>query len=612
MHPIQSFVRLCLLLAVACWSLAGTPVLAGPAAGFDTGQRVLALGPFAETLEDTTKSLDLAALSGGSHPWQPLGSGSLNPGFSASAWWLRVQVRNGGTRVLNALLDTGTPLVDYLDLHVVRADGSVQTIATGDRRPFATRPMDTRTFVLPLALAPGESAWIYLRQSTWDGLHEVIRLQLWNAQDYPEQLQFETLLFGLYFGTLGAILLYNLFLYLSTRERGFMLYLLYVTLFFVWSFAFRGYGLQYWWPQSPTLNNQALPVVSSLCYISFGLFALEYLKVKRDAPRWMYRANCTGILLNGFAMIPALFGAYSLAFACAVPTGAFMLAMALLTGSLLWRRGSRPARYFMLAFTLLALGVMLYYVQMLGWVSAGPLTEYGLQAGSSLEVLLLALGLADQMNTLKADKLRAEQQARAAQLALNTQLSIEVKQRTEELELANRRLGELAITDELTGAFNRRHFNQIFEAEFAAHRRQKTPFAFCMIDIDQFKPYNDLCGHQAGDDVLRQISQCLQEQLRRSKDCLFRLGGEEFAILLCLDQPPEKSLPYMEKLRQSIERLALPHPGNSAGVVTASFGLLTLDGASQLERSEDAYARADALLYQAKAAGRNCVMHANN
>ena len=79
-----------------------------------------------------------------------------------------------------------------------------------------------------------------------------------------------------------------------------------------------------------------------------------------------------------------------------------------------------------------------------------------------------------------------------------------------------------------------------------------------------------------------------------------------------MDQPPEKSLPYMEQLRQSIERLALPHPGNSTGVVTASFGLLTLDGASQLERSEDAYARADALLYQAKAAGRNCVMHANN
>ena len=612
-----SLVRLglCLLLVVAArLSAAAEPVVAVLA----QGQHSLALEPYLQQLEDPAgdlgledlelDNLDLANLK--SAPWQPLPATGFNPGFSRSAWWLRVQLHNASPQPLQALLDTDSALADYLDLALVRTDGHTEWTRTGDRRPFASRPLETRTVVLPVQLAPGEKVTLYLRQTSHDGLQEVLRPRLWQASAFTSKLQQEALLFGVYFGTITAIFLYNLFLYVSARERSMGLYLLYVAAIFGWAFTFRGYALQYVWPQWPTFNNQALPLFASLCYCTIGLFALDYLQLKRAAPRWIYRTHCTLILLNSATLILPLFGFYSLAFATSLPVGGVTLVLVNLFCVHLWlRRDSRPARYFLLSFTLQAVGVALYYLRMLGWLQAGLVAEYSMQVGSFLQVLLLALGVADQMSTLKADKLKAEQQARAAQLALNTQLSIEVKQRTEELELANRRLGELAITDELTGAFNRRHFNQVFEAEFAAHRRLKTPFAFCMIDIDRFKQYNDQCGHQAGDEVLRQISQCLQEQLRRRKDCLFRLGGEEFAILLCVGQPPDQSLPFIEQLRQAIEQLGLPHPGNEAGVVTASFGLLTLDGDSHLERAGDAYARTDALLYQAKAAGRNCVMH---
>lgn len=481
----------------------------------------------------------------------------------------------------------------------------MESLLTGDRRPFAARPMPTRTMTLPLTLAAGESVWIYLRMDTFDGLHEVVLPQLISPPGYVGKLQGEALALGLYFGTLGAVLLYNLFLYLSTRERGFRLYLLYVAAFFFWGLIFRGYAFQYAWPTMPILNNQILPLAAGISYCFFGLFALEYLDVRRLAPRWLYLTNVLGILLIVVALLPPLFGYYAIAFALSVPVGTFIIICSTFTGFILLRQGSRPARYFLLAFTFLSLGVMLYYVQLLGWVSASPLTEYGVQVGSSLEVLLLAFGLADQMNTLKADKLRAERKARTAQLALNTRLTLEVQQRTRELEMANQRLNTLAITDELTGAFNRRHFNQLLETSFARHLRQQTPFALCMIDIDQFKHYNDQYGHQAGDEVLRKVSECLTSRLRRSNDALFRLGGEEFAVILGVDDHPSKSIPFVSALRESIELLAIPHAGSDHGRVTASFGLLILERPGTVSSASDAYVGADRLLYQAKAKGRN-------
>ncbi|MGJ8668288.1 MAG: GGDEF domain-containing protein [Oceanococcus sp.] len=231
-----------------------------------------------------------------------------------------------------------------------------------------------------------------------------------------------------------------------------------------------------------------------------------------------------------------------------------------------------------------------------------------MQVGSGLEVLLLAFGLADQMNTLKSDKLKAEKQARMAQHDMVNKLAVEVSQRTAELEQANHRLNELATVDELTGALNRRRFNQLFSAELTSRQQQAQPFAFCMIDIDGFKRYNDECGHQAGDQVLQQLSRCLQNQLKGGQGQLFRLGGEEFGVLFSSEIAAAELQDVAETLRQAIEELAIAHPGG--GVVTASFGLLTLAPGSPVSESHDVYLRADELLYKAKANGRNCIVHA--
>ena len=172
-----------------------------------------------------------------------------------------------------------------------------------------------------------------------------------------------------------------------------------------------------------------------------------------------------------------------------------------------------------------------------------------------------------------------------------------------------KRAEELSITDELTSLFNRRHFNLIFAQEMARAEREKKVFALMIIDVDFFKPYNDNYGHMQGDLVLQEVAQALKATLRRASDFAFRIGGEEFAVIVSVDSEEEARL-IAEKLRRSVEDLGLEHEYNPvARKVTISVGLKThAYSGGQLSPTELIFRRADDALYLAKENGRNQVV----
>jgi len=166
---------------------------------------------------------------------------------------------------------------------------------------------------------------------------------------------------------------------------------------------------------------------------------------------------------------------------------------------------------------------------------------------------------------------------------------------------------EWVFVDGLTGAFNRRYFDEHLVVAFDRARRDSGPLSVVMVDVDAFKAYNDHFGHQAGDDVLRRVVPALRAGLRRPGDVVTRYGGEEFACLLP-DTDAEAAAHVGGLLRQAVEDLALPHvPGGVFPVVTISVGVSTWrpgDLGTALALVE----RADQGLYQAKRAGRNRVV----
>ncbi|MDP2370708.1 diguanylate cyclase [Rhodoferax sp.] len=211
-------------------------------------------------------------------------------------------------------------------------------------------------------------------------------------------------------------------------------------------------------------------------------------------------------------------------------------------------------------------------------------------------------------------RLRAEvaQQARLREeiAASNLELEEKVLKRTSELEVANRQLEALSATDGLTGLANRRKFDLEWEAEWQRAVRQGLPLAVAMLDVDQFKAYNDHYGHQAGDLCLRIVAQTLGGLVQRSGELAARYGGEEFVVILP-GQSGAEACSAMERIRAAIQMQGLPHAKAAvAGVVTVSIGVASRVP-KQGESSASLVQEADAAMYRAKNQGRNRVVLAS-
>ena len=183
------------------------------------------------------------------------------------------------------------------------------------------------------------------------------------------------------------------------------------------------------------------------------------------------------------------------------------------------------------------------------------------------------------------------------------ELESRVQERTRELERSNRQLAAMSATDGLTGIANRRRFDEMLNAEWNRAWRGRQPLTVAMLDVDMFKQYNDHYGHQAGDEVLRNVAQALAAQVRRGSDFVARYGGEEFAVI---SQPTdaEHARAMACMMCAAVEALRIPHALSPHGVVTVSVGMAVAvpDADSDAARL---LKHADAALYRAKQLGRN-------
>lgn len=168
------------------------------------------------------------------------------------------------------------------------------------------------------------------------------------------------------------------------------------------------------------------------------------------------------------------------------------------------------------------------------------------------------------------------------------------------------RCEELSIKDDLTGLFNRRHFNVVFQNDLNRCRREKRIFALFILDIDNFKLYNDTYGHEEGDRVLKTIAEILSLSLKRASDNGFRLGGEELAGIMTLDKIEDLEL-VIERLRENVENAEMLHEKSPvASVVTISIGVKFIDFKYDSEITMlEIYKEADEALYRAKKCGKN-------
>ena len=182
---------------------------------------------------------------------------------------------------------------------------------------------------------------------------------------------------------------------------------------------------------------------------------------------------------------------------------------------------------------------------------------------------------------------------------------------SKQLQIANKKLENASYTDALTHLHNRRFFNIVIERELKRAIRAQNQITFMMLDVDYFKQYNDTYGHIEGDKALLHVAKMLKGILKRPGDFVFRLGGEEFGVILTQTNPLE-SESLAAKICKELQEQEIPHIGNKVSIyLTISIGVFTCK-ANETLKEEDIIKQADKMLYEAKASGRNRYIMSEN
>ena len=532
----------------------------------------------------------------------PLPNRNASFGFTRDALWFHLRVENRERATARWVLAIQQPRLDRIDVWVRHDDGRRSTQALGDAVPFAARSYEHRWPNLAIDLAAIGGADVLLRVESDSSVQ--LPLALFTPSELYRSTHAEQIGIGLYYGILLALLLYNLAVLLSIRDASYLHYVLYVLAFGLMMLSFNAVGFQYLWPESPRWQDLALPLGLGGLLASTIAFARSFLDLRRQLPRVARLIDV--VIVLAAALVAAACVGYEYEALIALNVGVIAMGL-VVTGSAIVcaARGSRPAMYFLLAWSLLIAGGVALPLSSFGLLPRTFLTEYSVQFGSAAEMLLLSFSLAHRINLLKGENERLMR-------ATNEELEQRVDVRTGELhaalrrlEDANRQLHDVSRRDGLTGVFNRRHLDHALDQAWESCRAQGLPLSLLMIDIDRFKAINDNHGHIVGDDCLRAVALRLRGGFADAGETLARYGGEEFVLLL---PGADAAIAQMraEALRAAIAATPIAHE-HGALALTVSIGVSTLHPHTQ-GALEQLLRLGDEALYRAKREGRDRVV----
>lgn len=575
---------------------------AGPAV-IDASTSRMSLTPHLSYGVDESGRADAAAMFSrvGRGEFQPIPGERAAFGFTQGAYWFHAQLFNRDPNEKRWLLALHYPLLDNVDIYLRYPDGRVEHMASGDTLPFSARSIRYRHPNFWINLPERTEVELLVRVSSRSSMQ--VPLALYTPTAFAELERDSQFGIGLFYGILVALLCYNLVLWLSLRDASHFWYMFHVSGFGLVMFCLNGLGFEYLWPNSPWFANLAIPLSMAVSQIAMHQFCRVFLELEARQPT----ADKIALGLIAFFVLMGL-ASFVLDYRTVVrpmtlavfPGALFILYLAITS----IRSGYAPAKVFLLAWGFLLMGTALYALVSFGLLDKNFFTEYAIQIGSAMEMILLSFALAYRYARLRSENERLVREH-------NEQLERHVARRTSELSTAleqlaeaNQRLRESNRRDALTGLFNRRHFREMFEQQLHQANEHRQSLGVLLIDLDHFKDVNDTHGHLAGDECLRWLGRCLHDTLVDHGALLARFGGEEFVVTLP-DIQGERLMQVAEQLRLKICGEAVRYAGNNIRI-SASIGAFLVRPGSHLGVDE-ALHQADDALYVAKNRGRNCV-----
>ncbi|MBX8485175.1 sensor histidine kinase [Pseudomonas cichorii] len=408
-----------LLIMLVAWF----PLLAH-AVEFDENIRSLPLGREIQVFEDVSGKASIDRVVSETGSFRALDSETLNAGYSRSAFWLKVDLfykPNPRASHADWLLELAYPPMDHVDVYLPDGNGRYQLAwKTGDMLPFSSRDVKQGNFVFGVDLPPGKQTTVYMRVASQGPIQAP--LNLWASHAYMEEQPAKVYILGLIYGVLTGMLVYNLFIFISVRDPGYLYYILYIASFGLYQLSISGVAIEYLWPNSPVWANTATPLLMAISVLFVSQFSRSFLQT-RTLARWLDVLLIAVMASAVVVMLLALFANYGLALrSVTMLVLACSLAM-LTTGITAVLKGIRVARYFLAAWVVFAMGGLVNAVMLFGYIPNTFLSLYAGQISSVLEMALLSLALADRVNHIREQQAQTLAEAGKDMERLNRQLA---------------------------------------------------------------------------------------------------------------------------------------------------------------------------------------------
>jgi diguanylate cyclase (GGDEF)-like protein len=479
----------------------------------------------------------------------PMGTATINLGYSRSAFWLKAPIFNRSDRELRCIVALRQPAIENVELYWQGVHQISGALASPQERAIQGREILFR-----IVVPPGASDDLLFRVRSDTSLN--LSFSIFEEDRYRLHDTAISFIVCLALGALLYSALYNAFLALSLRDAAYASYTIVVLGILLNRLLVFGYFQYYLTPFSGKWNYISILLSTSLFTAAMAFFTTFFLSTRTREPI-LHRVNLALPVLVAANMIVLALDAH-LADQISILLLILAAVVSILTGCRSFLAGYRPARYYLLAWVALFVIVLLYSMGLFHIVKFSTYNEEVTLLGTVAMAILMSLALADRISEMR----------------------------------------RLLVTDRLTCIDNRAGLEMEFERMLSPVAALDRSFSIIITDIDHFKDINDQYGHQTGDAVLAELASVLRGGMR-SVDCVGRWGGDEF-LVLCKDSSREGTIAVAEKLRRLVEGRDF----HLVGRITCSFGVGTWEAG--VDRNE-LFRRADEALYRAKRSGRNCV-----
>lgn len=406
----------------------------------------ITIGKEVAVFDDSSSSMPLSDVIN-SAKFKPSREDAPNFGLSNSTFWIKLTLKNE-TNDENIFLELGYPRIEYCTLYTL-SDGRFLPETISWNNPFNKRRVKFQNIVFNLKIPENEKRTFYLKIHGNEQI--VMPLTLRNENGFLQFTFINEAISGIHIGVLFVMFLFNLFIYFSIRERSYLYYVFFILFIGLTQTTITGYTFKFLWPSHPSFNQYSIIIFPALGGIFAILFFQNFLHSKERAPT-IHKVMNGVIVLYLSAVLCNNVGLDRISYRIIDVSAVTAALLALVVAIRLSVQGYRPAKFYLAAWSMFLLGIVLYTLRNFNILPYNTFTNYTMQAGTAIEVVLLSFALADKINILKREKEASQAQALMVSmqnekmiLEQNVFLDKSVSKRTAELQLANHDL-KLAMT----------------------------------------------------------------------------------------------------------------------------------------------------------------------